>query len=237
MTTEPPEQAQFLDPAPQFSLRMVFIIQAVCAVFFAILVICKIFAVSIAVAATLIFARVRVHPEHLPFKRLLVDLLGGIFLPALCLYYDPLVFTSRRENHFLQVFGYTAIGLQMTALLVWLFGQWRLVRLSGLFSGIFFAGALMALVCGLVLLPISIFGLLVLIGLAGFTPFITFYVFIRHFLQAKKIAYCQGRIILVDLSMLLGFFLAIFIPCLIYLVCGEYVVKIIEHFPWPRHPL
>jgi hypothetical protein len=147
------------------------------------------------------------------------------------------VFTSRRENHFLQVFGYTAIGLQMTALLVWLFGRWRLVRYSGIFSGMFFAGAAISLVCGIVLLPLSFIGLFFLIRLAGFTPFITFYVFIRHFLQAKKIAYCQGRIIILSLSMLMGFFLSIIIPCLIYLAFGEYVVKIIEHFPWPSNPL
>jgi hypothetical protein len=48
MTTELPEQAQILDPPPQFSLRMMFIIQAVCAVYFAILVTCKVFAVPIA---------------------------------------------------------------------------------------------------------------------------------------------------------------------------------------------
>jgi hypothetical protein len=187
------------------------------------------------VAATLIFACVRVRPEHLPFKRLLVDLLGGIFLPLLCLYYDPFLFTSRRENHFIQVSAYTAMCLQMAVLLIWLFGRWRLVRLSGFFSGIFLAGAMMALGCGIVLLPLSCFGLLVLLGLAGFTPFITFYVFIRNFLQAKKIAYCEGRKIRASLSMLLGFFIAISIPYLIYLSCSEYVVKIIEYIPRPHN--
>jgi hypothetical protein len=36
-----------------------------------------------------------------------------------------------------------------------------------------------------------------------------------------------------SLAFLLGLFLAIAVPGLIYLVCGDYIVKIIDNIPWP----
>jgi NADH:ubiquinone oxidoreductase subunit 6 (subunit J) len=104
---------------------------------------------------------------------------------------------------------------------------------NSLFAGIFLVGALLAFGCGFVLLPVSIIGLVAILGLAGFTPFITCHVFLRHFLQAKTIARSEGHKARASLAFLLGIFLALAVPGLIYLVCGDNIAKIIEHIPWP----
>ncbi len=232
MTQTTSLQTQLLDPPPRFSLRSLLILQAACAVFFAIAARWGIYSVPIAVAATLFLACTNVRPDQRPMKRFMQDLLGGIFLPVLCAFYDPLLFSNHQDN-LLQVPVYAAIVFQMTALLAWLFGRWRLARLGGLFAGIFLAGAILALGCGIVLLPFSFIGLLVIIGLAGFAPFITCHVFLRHFLEAKKLAYSQGHAVPSTLAVLAGFFLAFAVPILIYLAWGEDVLKIIRHIPWP----
>ena len=193
----------FLDPPPRFSLRSLLILQAVCAVFFAILAAWGSDSVPIAVAATLVLACMHVRPDQRPLKRFAVDLLGGIFLPVLCAYYDPVLLGRHRGSPW-QVSVYAVVVFQMTALLVWLFGQWRLARLSGLFAGIFLAGALLAFGCGIALLPLTLIGSFAIIGLAGFTPFITCHVLLRNFLQAKKLAYSQGHKVWASLAMLFG---------------------------------
>jgi hypothetical protein len=166
MNSESAVHARTLDPPPQFSLRAIFIVQAVFAMFLAIMVMCGIFCVPIALVATLIFAAVRVRPERLPLKRLLIDLLGGVLIALLCLYYDPIVFTARGACGFVRIAAYSAMALQMAALLVWLFARWRLARLSGLFAGMLFAGAVLAFCCGLVPLPLSVAGVSFLVGAA-----------------------------------------------------------------------
>jgi hypothetical protein len=232
MTSSPPLPSDILDPPPRFSLLSLLIVQALCAVFFAAMAAWGIFSVPIAVAAALFLASMHVRPDQRPLKRFAVDLLGGIFLPVLLAYYDPFFFGPNRGSHW-QVLVYALLGFQITALIVWLFGQWRLVPLSGLFAGIFLAGAIMAFGCGIMFLPLSLFGLFVVLGLGGFAPFITSYVLLRNYLQAKKLAYSQGRDILATLAILLGLFLAFAVPCLIYFVWGEYLFKIVERIPWP----
>jgi hypothetical protein len=232
MTSSPPLPNEILDPPPRYSLLSLLIVQALCAVFFAVMAAWGIYSVSLAVAATFFVACMHVRPDQRPLKRLAVDLLGGVFLPLLVVYYDPFFLGPNRSSHW-QVLVYALLGFQISALLVWLFAQWRLALLSGLFAGIFLAGAIMAFGCGMLLLPMSLIGLFVVLGLGGFAPFITSYVFLRNYLLARKLAYCQDRRLLATLSILLGLFLAIAVPCLTYFLWGECLFKVIEGIPWP----
>ena len=53
-------------------------------------------------------------------------------------------------------------------------------RASGSLVGVLIAAGVFSFLLGLFLLPLSIFGLLILIGIFGFTPFITSFVFFRN---------------------------------------------------------
>jgi hypothetical protein len=237
MTSPSITQRQSPDPPLQYSLRSLLILQTICAIYFALAVIFKMFSVPIAVGATLIAMRIPVRPENLPLKHFVIDLLGGFFLPVLCLYFDPILFAHNKANTPVQLIALTGITFQMLAFLVWLFSKRQLSRLSGIFGGILLAGVLISFACGLLLLPLSVIGLVAfLIGLAGFTPFITCYVFYRHFSQAKNIAFSISSENWAIFMMLLGLFLAFAIPCLIYLAFGEYLPDIIKHIPWPSGP-
>jgi hypothetical protein len=54
----------------------------------------------------------------------------------------------------------------------------------GLIAGIFFVGSGVAVIIGIVLLPMSLLGLLVCLGVLGFIPFLTAYVYFRNGLRA-----------------------------------------------------
>jgi hypothetical protein len=110
-----------------------------------------------------------------------LSILGGIVAPIACFALQPLLFLPGAPPvvpplEFINVFwlfGYGVIGLEMLALAVWLAIGNRLGAWNGLFAGVLFAGALFAGGLGLVLLPFSVLGLMLVIGLLGFVPFLT----------------------------------------------------------------
>ncbi|MDB5310198.1 MAG: hypothetical protein JWO38_4400 [Gemmataceae bacterium] len=117
-----------------------------------------------------------------------VDLTFGFALPAVCLALDPLVFRGGLGGRPLlgpyAVAGYTAVAVGMAALAVWLLSG----RPAALLAGVLAGGAGFALGLGLLLLPFTLIGLLVLIGFLGFTPFLTGGVFARHAYRAWRAA-------------------------------------------------
>lgn len=118
-------------------------------------------------------------------KSRVVDFLGGILLPLLCLVFDPFVFnTASCEGPLLDwpiaLTTYSAMGLGLTTLLIWLISGPRLRRGLAFLAGILWAGAAVALLLGIILLPFSLIGLLIIFGIAGFTPFLTAFVFFRN---------------------------------------------------------
>jgi MFS family permease len=127
------------------------------------------------------------------------DVLFGIIAPILCLVFDPGVFTPSKDNFWrsllsgYRVFAYLGIALGVLAFAVWVFSSSRLSKWRGIFAGIFFAGAVFASVIGLVLLPFSVIalGLRVFIGIVGFIPFLTAYVYFSNGLRAIRIKLSQ----------------------------------------------
>mgnify|MGYP001086215367 CR=1 FL=1 len=55
------------------------------------------------------------------------------------------------------------------------------------FAGAFLTGAIFSTVVGIVILPLSLLGLVVLLGIFGFTPFVTAFVFLRTGVRAARI--------------------------------------------------
>jgi hypothetical protein len=118
------------------------------------------------------------------------DVLFGVVLPVVCLAADPIVFKTaagfgRAVLLPYATAAYTLIGLQLVALAAWLLAGGRLAKGAAWFAGPLAAGAIIAAGVGLAILPISLIGLLVLIGALGFTPFLTSFVFLRNALRAR----------------------------------------------------
>jgi len=124
--------------------------------------------------------------------QLYFDIGLGIILPLLCIIIDPFVFrynslaTSPLSKY--RIFAYLAIALGIITLSCWLAFNARVgAKWHGFFAGILLFGAVFAFAGGLVLLPFSLLGLLLAgIGLFGFTPFLTGFVYLRNGFRALK---------------------------------------------------
>jgi hypothetical protein len=112
----------------------------------------------------------------------------GVLLPAFCVAVDPIVFRHGTyggplvKDH--AVAGLAAIALAMLSLVAWFVLRRSSPLVAGLLAGLLSGGAGLALVLGIYLLPMSIMGLLVAIGIFGFAPFLTAFVFIRNSVRA-----------------------------------------------------
>lgn len=112
------------------------------------------------------------------------DWIFGVALPAICFIFDPIVFKS--GNWGMPVFGafkpfaYLLSFVSIMAMAAWLIWGERLKWLNGFLAGLFFTGAAVSLAVGVVLLPFSLIGLAFLIGILGFTPFLTVFIYLRN---------------------------------------------------------
>ena len=120
------------------------------------------------------------------------DSLFAIVLPILFLVLDPVVFKSPRflgpaylEDY--QLLAYLFCSLEIGLFLTWRTFRLPLRRFSSAFAGAFFAGAMFSTVIGIVILPLSLLGLMFVLGVFGFTPFITAFVFLRNGVRAGRI--------------------------------------------------
>ncbi len=104
---------------------------------------------------------------------------AGIFAPYVCLALQPVLLPGDLTLPGLQfinvfwIFGYGIIGLEMLVLAVWLALKDRLGAWNAPIAGILFVGGLFSGGLGLILLPFSAIGLVILIGALGFVPFFT----------------------------------------------------------------
>ena len=125
--------------------------------------------------------------------RLAFAITFGAVLPVVCLALDPVVFRysdaliSPISSPVLggyRVVGHSATAIGVASLLLWLV----LRRPAGLMAGALASGAAFALGLGVVLLPFTLIGLIVLVGALGLVPFGTAWVFARHAQAAWRAA-------------------------------------------------
>lgn len=151
-----------------------------------------------------ILSAVEERPEREPFfwrqfepdrtrKQQVFDLAFGVVGPILCLVVDPGVFTSNGifgeallgEYQFL---AYLISAVEISALFIWLCFERHVHDYGAVFGGIFLAGTAFSTVVGILILPYSLMGLFFIIGLAGFTPFFTSFVYLRNAIKAFQSA-------------------------------------------------
>jgi hypothetical protein len=148
--------------------------------------------------------------------QVIFDISIGIVLPILCLMFDPLVFRKGLSGAPMagqfQFFAYSFIAIEIIALAVWLGLGARAGEWCGVLAGIMFAGVLFSVAIGIILLPFSLFGLIILIGALGFTPFITAFIYMRNARRALTAAKAQMPRVGLTLTLLLGAMLAFGAP-------------------------
>lgn len=110
----------------------------------------------------------------------------GIVLPLGCLYADPVVFTSTSMGGrplvaaIYRIPAYAFFAFEFVSLAIWLGFRKSLARWAGLFSGALWLGASGALALGIVMLPLTVIGLIIVIGVLGLVPFGTAAVYARQ---------------------------------------------------------
>jgi hypothetical protein len=147
------------------------------------------------------------------------SIVAGIIAPLLCFALQPLLLSDslRRELglRFINVFWlftYCVAGLEMLVLALWLAFGTRLGAWNGPIAGGLFAGALFAGGLGLILLPLSLIGLMMIIGALGFVPFLTATTYcanaVEAYRHARKVAGGAGLLA----SAVVGALLVIGVP-------------------------
>jgi hypothetical protein len=163
-----------------------------------------------------------VAPKKTPrnLRRLITDVLFGVIAPIGTLIFDPIVFRSGDGYPILpqwRVFAYIAIPLSVIVMAVWLWLRVRLKAWSGVIAGALFTGALFSLLVGIAILPATLIGLLLGIGVLGFIPFFTAFVFFRNGLQAFNQAGKHLNPNGIFASFMLGMVVSLIIPAGVHL--------------------
>jgi hypothetical protein len=122
--------------------------------------------------------------------QLTFDLVFGIFAPIACFIFDPIVFQSVIGGAPLlpeyQTITYLISGFEIAVLCFWLVFREGPELQNAVIGGALFLGGSFCLVIGIVLLPFSVMGLLVGIGVFGFIPFLTAIVYLRNGLRCLR---------------------------------------------------
>jgi hypothetical protein len=157
------------------------------------------------------------HPPTI--KQNIFDVALGIIMPVLCFYFDPGIlrdgfsgFTMGLPVKQASVFIYILSGLAIPTLALWLWLGPRLKRWGGMVGGVLLAGAILSFTIGIVIFPLTFIGLIVLVGVLGFVPFLTAFVYLRNGLRAIEQANLTLPRFQLVASFLLGAMLAIGIP-------------------------
>ena len=141
------------------------------------------------------------------------DVSFGMLVPLVCLHLDPTVFRSGGAGDTgllvpFRILGYAEIAFSMVALAYFLFRR----RASALLSGILLGSATFSVFLGVAILPLTMIGLVVLIGILGFAPFVTGFVYTRNAWRCRQPSSAQNSRLRSRLAAGLGLILILGIP-------------------------
>ena len=125
-------------------------------------------------------------------KQRVFDWAYGVVIPIICVAADPIVFRNDGILAAYRPFAYLLSSVSILAMAAWLLWGQRLGWLNSVLAGLFFVGACVSLLVGIILFPFSLLGLFVLIGFLGFTPLLSAIVYMRNGVRA----YRSGRLAL-----------------------------------------
>lgn len=144
------------------------------------------------------FWRRQFQAEALPAQKKF-DWTFGVVLPVICFAFDPVVFKGNALGAATygayKPFAYLLSFTSILAMMAWLIWGDRLKSVSSLMGGLFLMGSVVSFAVGVVLLPLSLLGLIVVIGALGFTPLLTGIAYLRNGVRAVRSAraFLPGR--------------------------------------------
>jgi len=119
----------------------------------------------------------------------------GVFLPIICFVFDPIIFKGPLgHGGFLsdyQTFAYSLSSMSILTMMAWLLLGKRVGWLAPWMAGTFFSASLVSLAIGIVMFPISVIGLIVIVGALGFSPLFFSLVYFRGGMRALRLALSQ----------------------------------------------
>jgi hypothetical protein len=122
--------------------------------------------------------------------QLVFDVIFGAIGPILCFVFDPIVFHSGFAGAPLfptyQPIVYLFSGFEIVLLCFWLIMGPGSELWNAMFGAALLCGGLFCLAIGCILLPFSVMGLMLGVGLFGFTPFLTALVYLRNSSRALR---------------------------------------------------
>ena len=155
------------------------------------------------------------------------DVIVGAALPVALFIADPVLFKGMGCAGYAVTYSpmvYFAVALGIISLLVWLFAPVHTGYAPAVLAGVFYTGETLAIVIGLLLMPLSILGLTVGLGVLGFLPFLVAYVYWRNAVRADRLAksmeFSKGRLSSLKWA---GALAVLIIPGLIQLIASNSV--------------
>jgi hypothetical protein len=137
------------------------------------------------------FWRRQIQPEATASQRRF-DWIFGVVMPVVCFFFDPIVFKSASFGAPLlanyKPFAYILSFVSILAMMAWLLFGEKLKWFGGFLAGLFLVGGIVSLGVGVVLFPLSVVGLIMLIGILGFTPLFSALVYLRNASRAFRSA-------------------------------------------------
>lgn len=117
------------------------------------------------------------------------DWFFGVIMPVICFVFDPIVFKGGGAIlGTYKPFAYLLSFVSVMAMSAWLIWGAKLKWFNGFLAGLFLVVGIVSIGIGVVLLPYSLIGLVILIGALGFTPLFTSIVFLRNAFRAFQAA-------------------------------------------------
>lgn len=121
-------------------------------------------------------------------KQRTFDWAYGVAVPLVCVAADPIVFTEGGMLETYSPFAYVLSVVSIMGMAAWLLWGDRIGWLAAPLAGLFLAGSAISYIVGVILLPYSLLGMLVLIGFLGFTPIFSGVVYLRNGIRAIRSA-------------------------------------------------
>lgn len=152
------------------------------------------------------------------------DVMFGILMPLLCFYFDPGILREStglnlpRLPHALFIYGMSAVAI--STLIIWLFCAPWMKSAAAIVAGVFAAGAVCANTIGSIMAPITLLGLIFIIGILGFVPFFTGFVYLRNAIRAVDLANTYLRMPALVGAVVIGLLIAAGLPAI-----GEFAVS------------
>lgn len=167
-------------------------------------------------------------------KQIKFDWFFGVFLPVICFVFDPIIFEDKDFLGNYKAFAYLLSFVSVMAMSAWLIWGEKLKWLNAFLAGLFIVGSFISFGIGIIIFPISLIGLIVLIGALGFTPLFSAIVFLRNSIRAYRAAkpFLEKKILVY--SFLLSALFTAVIPSVINVEVNKFKQKKMkEHISTP----